>query len=144
MGLLAGGGYAERVVVQSRLALTVPESLPWETAGATPEVDDYRLEQELAHQADRLDVTEECVRLRSHLEHFRSFAGEEEAAGRKLNFLLQEMNREATTIGTELSKRSAPTASSVPNRSNSTSPSFIVCPGSMVRSGSFIGAAPPA
>ncbi len=63
------------------------------------EVDPYRLEQEVAFQADRLDCTEECVRLRSHLKHFRGFAGEEKNAGRRLNFLLQEMNREATTIG---------------------------------------------
>ena len=56
---------------------------------------------EIAHQADRLDVTEECVRLRAHLDHFRGFAAEESSAGRKLNFLLQEMNREATTIGSK-------------------------------------------
>jgi len=65
------------------------------------EVDPYRLEQEVLYQADRMDVTEECVRLRTHLAHFREFAGEESSAGRKLNFLLQEMNREATTIGSK-------------------------------------------
>jgi uncharacterized protein (TIGR00255 family) len=71
------------------------------SSGTKGEVDDYRLEQEIAHQADRLDVTEECVRLRAHLDHFRGFVGEESSAGRKLNFLLQEMNREATTIGSK-------------------------------------------
>jgi uncharacterized protein (TIGR00255 family) len=65
------------------------------------EVDPNRIEQEVLYQADRMDVTEECVRLRSHLKHFRGFAGEESSAGRKLNFLLQEMNREATTIGSK-------------------------------------------
>jgi uncharacterized protein (TIGR00255 family) len=65
------------------------------------EADPYRIEQEIAVQADRLDCTEECVRLRSHLKHFREFAAEAESSGRKLNFLLQEMNREATTIGSK-------------------------------------------
>lgn len=63
------------------------------------EVEPFRLEQEIAFQADRMDFTEECVRLRSHIKHFREFAREDDSAGRKLNFLLQEMNREATTIG---------------------------------------------
>jgi uncharacterized protein (TIGR00255 family) len=65
------------------------------------EVDPYRLEQEVAFQADRIDCTEECVRLRSHIKHFREFARDDSSAGRKLNFLLQEMNREATTIGSK-------------------------------------------
>jgi uncharacterized protein (TIGR00255 family) len=65
------------------------------------EVDPYRLEQEVAFHADRLDYTEECVRLRAHIKHFREFAADAESAGRKLNFLLQEMNREVTTIGSK-------------------------------------------
>ena len=85
--------------LRDRLRQRIAEILAGGTKGG--EVDDYRLEQEIAHQADRLDVTEECVRLRSHLEHFRAFADEEASAGRKLNFLLQEMNREATTIGSK-------------------------------------------
>lgn len=65
------------------------------------EADPYRVEQEIALQADRMDCVEECVRLRSHLKHFRAFTEEAESPGRKLNFLLQEMNREATTIGSK-------------------------------------------
>jgi uncharacterized protein (TIGR00255 family) len=65
------------------------------------DVDPYRLEQEVVFQADRMDCTEECVRLRSHLKHFRESGTDETAAGRKLNFLLQEMNREANTIGSK-------------------------------------------
>jgi uncharacterized protein (TIGR00255 family) len=65
------------------------------------EVDPYRLEQEVVFHADRLDYTEECVRLRAHMKHFRSFATDPESAGRKLNFLLQEMSREVTTIGSK-------------------------------------------
>jgi uncharacterized protein (TIGR00255 family) len=66
-------------------------------------VDDGRLEIELALLADRLDVTEECVRFRSHNKFFLDALEKEEAAGRKLNFLVQEMNREANTIGSKSS-----------------------------------------
>ena len=51
--------------------------------------------------ADRLDCTEECVRLSAHLEQFQHLIDNDEMAGRKLNFLLQEMNREANTIGSK-------------------------------------------
>jgi uncharacterized protein (TIGR00255 family) len=65
-------------------------------------VDEGRLELEIALLADRLDVTEECVRFHSHNKFFLA-ALDEEAAGRKLNFLVQEMNREANTIGSKSS-----------------------------------------
>ncbi len=65
------------------------------------EMDPTRLAQELALMADRLDCTEECVRLSAHLDQFRSLMEGQELAGRKLNFLLQEMNREANTIGSK-------------------------------------------
>lgn len=64
-------------------------------------VDSDRLEQELAYVADRLDVTEECVRLHSHLALFRESLDSPEPVGRKLNFLAQEMNREVNTIGSK-------------------------------------------
>ena len=63
------------------------------------EVDPQRLAQEVAFLAERLDITEECVRLRAHLSQFRALLGDPEPAGRKLNFLLQEMNRESNTMG---------------------------------------------
>jgi uncharacterized protein (TIGR00255 family) len=62
-------------------------------------IDEKRLEFELALLADKLDVTEECVRFRSHNKFFIESLDNEEAAGRRLGFLLQEMNREANTIG---------------------------------------------
>jgi uncharacterized protein (TIGR00255 family) len=65
------------------------------------ELDPARLAQEVALMADRLDCTEECVRLRAHLDQFKQLAAGTELAGRKLNFLLQEMNREANTIGSK-------------------------------------------
>ena len=67
----------------------------------SPEIDRSRLEMELAVLADRQDVTEECVRFRSHIQLFREMVQDEKTAGRKLNFLLQEMNREANTIASK-------------------------------------------
>ena len=69
----------------------------------TGELDDTRLELEVALLADRVDVTEECIRLKSHNTVFRESVKQPEPTGRKLNFLLQEMNREANTIGAKAS-----------------------------------------
>jgi uncharacterized protein (TIGR00255 family) len=65
------------------------------------EVDPARVVQEAALLAERADFTEECVRLRAHIAQFRALMGDPEPAGRKLNFLLQEMNREANTTGSK-------------------------------------------
>ena len=65
------------------------------------EMDPARLAQEVALLADRLDCTEECVRLSAHIDQARALIDSPESAGRKLNFLLQEMNREANTIGSK-------------------------------------------
>ncbi len=65
------------------------------------EVDSVRIAQEVAFMVDRLDCTEECVRLAAHLDQFKSLIEGQELAGRKLNFLLQEMNREVNTIGSK-------------------------------------------
>jgi uncharacterized protein (TIGR00255 family) len=64
-------------------------------------VDEGRLELEIALLSDRLDVTEECVRFRSHNKFFLEAMDDGDPAGRKLNFLVQEMNREANTIGSK-------------------------------------------
>lgn len=63
------------------------------------ELDDQRLAQEVAFMAERSDVTEECIRLRSHNQQFLSALDEEISVGKRLTFLLQEMNREANTVG---------------------------------------------
>ena len=63
------------------------------------QVDPMRLELEIVLLADKLDTTEECVRFKSHVQFFLEALLEKESSGRKLNFLLQEMNREANTIG---------------------------------------------
>lgn len=63
------------------------------------EVDPGRLEQEIALFADRIDVAEELTRLESHSTHFEALLSGSESIGRRLDFLLQEMAREANTIG---------------------------------------------
>ncbi|MFH1058302.1 MAG: YicC/YloC family endoribonuclease [Pseudomonadota bacterium] len=67
----------------------------------TPEVDPQRLALEVAVIADKCDITEEAVRAKSHLEQFRAFLQSPEPVGRKLDFLLQELNREANTMGSK-------------------------------------------
>ena len=64
-------------------------------------IDEQRLELEISLYADKLDITEECVRFQSHNKFFLDAMRNESAAGRKLNFLIQEMNREANTIGSK-------------------------------------------
>jgi len=61
-------------------------------------VDQGRLTQEVAYLADRADISEEITRLRTHIEHFRSIMNEEKDVGKRLDFLTQELNREANTI----------------------------------------------
>lgn len=63
--------------------------------------DEMRLAQEIALIADRMEITEELVRLRSHFKQFDSLLHSTEPVGRKLDFLLQEMNREVNTIGSK-------------------------------------------
>ena len=64
--------------------------------------DETRFAMEVAVYADRADVTEECVRLRSHIEQFHRELVREGASGRTFTFLMQEMNREANTIGSKI------------------------------------------
>jgi uncharacterized protein (TIGR00255 family) len=68
----------------------------------TVEIDPARLAQEAAFLADRSDISEEIVRAESHLKQFRQIMAAEEPGGRKLNFLLQELNREYNTIGAKI------------------------------------------
>jgi uncharacterized protein (TIGR00255 family) len=64
-------------------------------------LDPAGLVKEVAVFADRTDINEEVVRLTSHLQQFHQFVREKESAGRKLDFLIQEMNREVNTIGSK-------------------------------------------
>lgn len=78
---------------QQRLAQRVQEFCPGQ------QIDQARLAQEVAYWAERSDISEELVRIRSHLNQFREMLGQREPMGRKLEFILQEINREANTIG---------------------------------------------
>jgi len=72
-------------------------------------MDENRLMQEIAIFGDRCDITEELVRARSHLEQFRLYLCPEDAVGRRLDFLLQEINREITTMSSKASDSSIST-----------------------------------
>lgn len=60
-----------------------------------------RLMQEVALMADRSDITEELIRVESHLEQFRSYMNQDDVIGRRLDFLLQEINREVNTMASK-------------------------------------------
>lgn len=66
------------------------------------EIDPARIAQEAAFLADRSDISEEIVRSESHIRQFRDVMNSGELAGRKLNFLLQEINREFNTMGAKV------------------------------------------
>ena len=70
-------------------------------ADAQVSVDAGRLETELAILADKSDITEELVRLRSHFEQFRALLSAKVPVGRRMDFLLQEIGREVNTIGSK-------------------------------------------
>lgn len=65
------------------------------------EIDENRMYNEIALYTDRIDISEECTRLRSHLNQARQIMSGEDPAGRQLNFLLQEMHREVNTLGSK-------------------------------------------
>mgnify|MGYP000165080154 FL=1 len=67
----------------------------------TEGLDPVRISQEAAILADKSDVSEEIVRLYSHIKQFREILDSEDSEGRKLNFLIQEFNREFNTIGSK-------------------------------------------
>jgi len=78
--------------------------------GQAIELDAGRLAQEVAYLADRSDITEELARLRSHLDQFRVALDAPDEVGKRLDFLLQELNREANTVlakSTEVSIKDA-------------------------------------
>ena len=91
-------GFAEQVVAEyqtkllARIGELLPENVP---------LDETRLANEVAYFADRACINEELVRLESHLVQLRQLLQAEEPVGRKLDFLLQELNREINTIGSK-------------------------------------------
>lgn len=100
----AGLADAYRQRLQKRIAELIARG------GQAIELDTGRLAQEVAYLADRSDISEELVRLRSHLDQFRVGLGTEGEVGKRLDFLLQELNREANTVlakSTEVSIKDA-------------------------------------
>ena len=80
---------------RDRLRAAVAELLDGRAA------DEQRLAQELAFLADKLDITEELVRLRTHLDACRAALGQEAPVGKQLGFLAQELGREVNTMGSK-------------------------------------------
>lgn len=75
------------------------------------DVNHDRLEQELVHLAQKMDVDEEIDRLDSHLKEMNDVLNRDEAVGRRLDFLMQELNREANTLGSKSADISSTNAS---------------------------------
>ena len=67
------------------------------------DVDEARIAQEVAIFAERSDITEELVRMGSHIEQFTAYLEMDDVVGRRLDFLIQEMNREVNTLGSKAS-----------------------------------------
>lgn len=86
---------------RQRLSQMIEEVLPEGQKLGDSEERKLRLDMEVALIADKADVTEECVRLRSHCEAFIDAIKAPGDTGKRLNFILQEMNREANTIGSK-------------------------------------------
>jgi uncharacterized protein (TIGR00255 family) len=99
MGLaaLVAGVHARLPEVQARMRARLTERLAELSASADPE----RLEQELAILLQRLDVDEELERLSGHIAEVRRVIAGNEPAGRRLDFLMQELNREANTLSSK-------------------------------------------
>lgn len=101
MALLLNGIEAKtpRVVLEYHKRLT--DRVREMTSGLI--IDEARLSQEIAIFAEKSDITEEIVRFRSHLGQFQEMLDSDDAIGRKVDFLIQEMNREVNTIGSKSS-----------------------------------------
>ena len=84
---------------QKRLTKRINDLLA--KSDAQIELDGARLAQEVAYLADRSDISEEITRLKSHIEQFRGITNEEKEVGKRLDFLTQELNREANTISSK-------------------------------------------
>ncbi len=87
---------------QERLQVRIGEL----TQGQVP-LDPSRIAQEAAFLADKSDISEEIVRVKSHILQFRHILADKTPAGRKLNFLLQEFNREFNTMGAKVGSANA-------------------------------------
>ena len=95
-------GYKEEVVPYEKARTeTIKARIRENLAQLDVEVDSNRLEQEMIFYLEKLDITEEKVRLQNHCRYFREVAADEETPGRKLGFIAQEMGREINTMGSK-------------------------------------------
>lgn len=94
--------YKEEVVpFEEQRCETIRRRILDHLAQLNVEVDSNRLEQEMIFYLEKLDITEEKVRLKNHCNYFREVAAEEEGVGRKLGFIAQELGREINTMGSK-------------------------------------------
>jgi len=84
---------------QARITKRINEMLA--KVDADSEVDQARLAQEIAYLAERADISEEITRLNAHIDHYRVIMDEDSEVGKRLDFLTQELNREANTIASK-------------------------------------------
>lgn len=91
----------EVIPFEKARAETIRNRIRESITGIGIEVDPNRLEQEMIFYIEKLDITEEKVRLTNHCKYFREVAQNEESAGRKLGFIAQELGREINTMGSK-------------------------------------------
>lgn len=89
---------ADNISEEYRLRLTKRIGELLAKSDSQIELDQSRLAQEVAYLAEKADISEEITRLKSHIEHFRTIMEEDKDVGKRLDFLTQELNREANTI----------------------------------------------
>lgn len=95
------GCKAEVVPFEKRRVDTVKERIRENILALDLKVDENRLEQEMIFYVEKLDITEEKVRLDNHCRYFREVASSEDNPGRKLGFIAQEIGREINTLGSK-------------------------------------------
>jgi uncharacterized protein (TIGR00255 family) len=86
---------------QERITTAKERMRSYLSESAVKDVDENRFEQELIYYLEKLDITEEKVRLAKHINYFRDVMEHEESSGKKLGFIAQEMGREINTTGSK-------------------------------------------
>ncbi|WP_299524972.1 YicC/YloC family endoribonuclease [uncultured Lutibacter sp.] len=92
----------EKVILEDPKRIEhVKEKIKKAIAELEAKIDESRFEQELIYYIEKLDITEEKVRLKNHLDYFRKELNEESSNGKKLGFITQEIGREINTVGSK-------------------------------------------
>lgn len=93
--------HSEAVAEEYRARLTKRITDMLAKSDSQIDIDQARLAQEIAYLADRAEIAEEIARLRTHIGHFREIMSDKKDVGKRLDFLTQELNREANTIASK-------------------------------------------